>query len=42
LALENAEINSVVRKINEKPMKCLGFKTPAGIFAKRVGAAPAG
>jgi IS30 family transposase len=33
------EIDRVVRKINTTPMKCLGFKTPAEVFAKCGGVA---
>jgi IS30 family transposase len=36
------KIDKVVRKINEMPMKCLGFKTPAEVFAKCGGVALAG
>jgi hypothetical protein len=33
------ELDRVVRRINATPMKCLGYKTPAGIFAKYAGVA---
>ncbi|MDR2796090.1 MAG: IS30 family transposase [Spirochaetaceae bacterium] len=33
------EIDKVVRKINATPMKCLGFKTPAEVFAECGGVA---
>jgi IS30 family transposase len=36
------EIDIVVNKINATPMKCLGFKTPAEVFAKCAGVALAG
>jgi IS30 family transposase len=32
-------IDKVVRRINATPMKCLGFKTPAEVFAKCGGVA---
>jgi hypothetical protein len=35
-------IDKVARKINEMPMKCLGYKTPADVFAKCGGVALAG
>jgi IS30 family transposase len=34
--------DKVVSKINATPMKCLGYKTPAGVFAKCGGVALAG
>jgi IS30 family transposase len=36
------ELNKVVHKINSTPMKCLGYKTPAEVFAKFGGVALAG
>jgi IS30 family transposase len=36
------EIDKVVSKINATPMKCLGYKTPAEVFAKCGGVALAG
>jgi IS30 family transposase len=36
------KIDTVVSKINAMPMKCLGFKTPAEVFAKCGGVALAG
>jgi IS30 family transposase len=36
------KIDKVVSKINATPMKCLGYKTPAEVFAKCGGAALAG
>jgi IS30 family transposase len=33
------EINKVVNRINSTPMKCLGYKTPAEVFAKFAGVA---
>jgi IS30 family transposase len=33
------KIDTVVSKINATPMKCLGFKTPAEVFAKCGGVA---
>jgi IS30 family transposase len=35
-------IDKVVRKINERPMKCLGYKTPAEVFAECGGVTLAG
>jgi IS30 family transposase len=36
------ELNKVVNKINSTPMKCLGYKTPAEVFAEHGGVALAG
>jgi IS30 family transposase len=36
------EINRIVCKINSTPMKCLGYRTPAEVFAKPGGVALAG
>jgi IS30 family transposase len=36
------QIDKVVSKINETPMKCLGYKTPAEVFAEYGGVALAG
>jgi IS30 family transposase len=36
------KIDTVVNKINATPMKCLGFKTLAEVFAKCGGVALAG
>jgi IS30 family transposase len=36
------KIDTVISKINAMPMKCLGFKTPAEVFAKCGGVALAG
>jgi IS30 family transposase len=36
------EINKVVSRINSTPMKCLGYKTPAEVFAECGGVALAG
>jgi IS30 family transposase len=36
------EINRIVRRINSTPMKCLGYRTPAEVFAKCAGVALAG
>jgi IS30 family transposase len=33
------EINRIVKRINSTPMKCLGYKTPAEVFAKSAGVA---
>jgi IS30 family transposase len=36
------EIDKVARKINEMTMKCLGYKTPAEVFAEYGGVALVG
>lgn len=36
------EIHKVVSRINSTPMKCLGYRTPAEVFAKCGGVALAG
>jgi IS30 family transposase len=42
LTTQKEEIDTVVNKINAMPMKCLGFKTPAEVFAKCGGVALVG
>jgi IS30 family transposase len=34
--LSQADLNKVARRLNQRPRKTLGFKTPADILSERV------
>ena len=36
-SLSQKQINNLVDKINNRPMKCLGFKTPSEVFMENYG-----
>ena len=36
-SLSQKQIDKIVDKINNRPMKCLGFKTPAEVFMEKYG-----
>ncbi len=36
-SMTQRQIDKIVNKINNRPMKCLGFKTPAEVFTKHYG-----
>jgi IS30 family transposase len=35
-SLSQADLNKVARRLNQRPRKTLGFKTPADIFSEGV------
>jgi IS30 family transposase len=36
------KVDRIIRKINARPMRCLGFNLPDEVFAKCIGVALAG